>query len=589
MLRYVVVISRDAAISPSAADAFAPAGGRGWRLLFASQRCAVWIAVSGAATLSGAPLPGGCVVGMTWKPPRHAAELTSAEGAFVGVHEDERDGAITVYRDPSGRIAAYRAETDSAFLVGSHAEDLLACGCRGMVFDWDYLTFYVLNSFVPERRTGIEGVKEILPGETVRYACGTAVTSLAWEPSQHYGRPFRHPGQAREAFRVAAETAAHAWAGGYSRVTLDLSGGLDSSIMLGLLASAPARPEIICINFSTEHAESDERAFARQSAARHGARLIERDLEHVLPNYRTAAPMPLQPRPTVAALRIGFDAAAMEVTRELGAGAYFTGRGGDHLFFHSVPSEAAVDDLWVRKNALTWLRSAYVAARLTGKPLMSVLGQAFAQPNARERRRNIVSGQNEFLVRDAVEALPLDDLTHPWLMLAARRAPPAKLIQVRNIIELQNHYNRVGRAELADEAHPFISQPCLEAAMRTPTYFFADPQTKRRLQRETFKDLLPEAVYRRRTKGGTTSHVVRTLSRNIPYIRELLLEGELVARGVLDRGLLSAKLSPTSLLDGRHVASLVECLTVQMWLEQARPCLEAARRAPEAARFSASS
>src|SRR6202034_2731130 len=58
-------------------------------------------------------------------------------------------------------------------------------------------------------------------------------------------------------------------------VLQQLSGGLDSSIVLGCLADAPSAPDISCYTFYVPGAPSDERRWARYATHRRGLRHVE--------------------------------------------------------------------------------------------------------------------------------------------------------------------------------------------------------------------------------------------------------------------------------------------------------------------------
>src|SRR3546814_17148839 len=67
-----------------------------------------------------------------------------------------------------------------------------------------------------------------------------------------------------------------AWSASRSQILVELSGGLDSSIVTAALKSADA--DFSAITFATPDAEGDERVYARAVAARCGIALAE--VEH---------------------------------------------------------------------------------------------------------------------------------------------------------------------------------------------------------------------------------------------------------------------------------------------------------------------
>lgn len=580
MLRYVIQIPRSGAFE--AGPEAPPNADDRWDLSLDDRRARVWTrdALSGA---DFARLADGLLLGRTSRTATTAAEVARDWGAYVCLSVSPR-GEVSVWRDPSGKVPAWRARSAAFDLICSHIEDLAEFGCLDMEIDWPYLTFLLANEAVPARRTGIVGISELLPGEAVRSSpAAPASTHLMWDPSAFYGEPILTSAEAQTAFRRAAEGAVNFWVRRHNALTLDLSGGLDSSIILGLLASSPLGPSVTAVNCYVGRGEIDERAFARDAAALHGTRLVEVDLQDQVADYRTPTGWSLQARPTSRLLRLGFGGGSLDVARDVGASAYATGRGGDHIFFHSASIATARDCLQLTHNLGAWLRAAFAASRRTGTPVRTVLADVFSRDSAAERLDRAMCRDNEFLAPDAKASIRALDFVHPWILTAADKAPPAKFIQVTNLVELQRHYDRVERAEVLEEVQPFISQPCIEFGLRTATHVLADAE-RRQLQRDTFRDLLPPSVYRRRTKGATTNRTLRTLIANLPYLREQLLEGELRRQGVLDLEALDRRLTSTSLQGkGSHV-DLKHCVFVEMWLASATGFVERARAGRDAPR-----
>lgn len=560
MIRYVALIG-------AAPSGQGPCSSRDWRCVFEDGQTRVHLYGSRDDRLAGYSLADGYCIGRTARRARSSAELADTWGAYVAISGAADRSIAAVRRDPSGRVPAFYARTAGGYVVASHLNDLLAVAPISTGIDWDYLTFTLLAGHLPAVHTGLVGVAEVLPGERLLLQTLEPRSTLDWRPSAFY-RQSLSPERARSVLRQSAEQAACFWAEAYDRITLDLSGGLDSAVMLGLLARSPARPELTCLNRRTRHSESDERRFAREAAALHGARLLELPIvdEVSEPIHRE-----LPPRPTFGMLPLGFASASEAAAQRLGAQAYFTGRGGDHLFFSGTPTSAAADYLRRTRNPAGLMAIAYRLARASGRSIWSVMGQALARPRADQRLRELTN-ENPFLHSEASE-LDITRFIHPWLLEAADDAPPAKFDQVIALVELQRHYDRFGRADACDETHPFISQPVIEASLATPSELFPAGGRDRGLEREVFCDLIPDSIYRRRSKGGTTSHLVRALVRNLDWLRPLLLEGELTRRHILDRARLEAALDRTALLDGRFAARLVYVVIAQMWIDQASQAL----------------
>jgi asparagine synthase (glutamine-hydrolysing) len=530
----------------------------------------IWGCSDAHDRLAGHTLCDGRLFGVTARPARTYAEVAATWGAFLSVRAEPGTGSVSVLRDCSGRIPAYWARAEALDIVCSHIEDLAAYRNGGWDIDWAYLTHMLLDETMPAERTGFAGVQEILPGQEITFSRGEASSRMAWRPIDHLSSRSPSYLKAAHALRRAAEMSVELWTSRYSSLTLDLSGGLDSSAIAGLLSQARRPPDLLCLNAVVGHPESDEREFARASAQLHGAPLVEISLEHEIADYEHTRSEHLLPRPSTRLLRIGLGRSALNLARAADAQGYVTGRGGDHLFFDQVPAASATDYIRETGNLLGWLRCAYFASRLTGEPVAKVLGRAFDRPSAPEKLARQMAGSNSLVTDEASETSDAMAFAHPWLVQAVERAHPAKFLQISQIIELQRHYDRIGRAAEIDEIHPFISQPMFEAALRTPAFLFAPSTVRRQLQRDVFADLLPATVLARQTKSGTTSHFVRTMEANLSYLRGVLLDGEMSRRGIVDRAKLEARLTMPALRTSTSLMELVRCVIVELWLIEAQ-------------------
>jgi asparagine synthase (glutamine-hydrolysing) len=560
MIRFLAFISRH----PGAAGPGPP----GWSCIHQGRRVCVWTSEPSAPWLR---LRDGVCLGALDARTDRFDELAGGWGAYVAVQETPT--AAMVLRDPSGRIPAYWLRTRAADLVCSHLQDLAPWLDEPLGIDWGGLTAFLLGDYMPGRRTALRGVEELTPGEAMVFSQGEVSTRAAWRPGVFWSEPYGDVEEARGALRQAVEASVAFWAQRYSRILLDLSGGLDSSAILGLLAGCATRPLITCLNGAVAHAESDERAFARIAAQAAGAPLLEADASALVADYSRRERPPLQPRPSAQLRGAGLDAVALPLARQAGAQAYFTGRGGDHVFYVGAPTIAARDRLAHRPLRPGFLTTAYEIARATGQPLTRVLSEAVRPPSGARDLVALVPVASPFVRPEAAEAAASAARAHPWAQAAAASAPLGKIRQVCFLVELQRQYDRIGRAAELDEVHPFIAQPVLEACLRTPSYMFVAGGVARGLQRAAFADVLPPEILERRTKGATTSHSIRTLSRNLAYLRQRLLDGELVREGLLDRTALEAHLTPAALLDGRMRPALADCVSAQLWLEDARESL----------------
>ena len=259
MHRFIALVSRRTPSAPPP-SAFATAAARfeRWTRVVGTDRVSVWVAVTAPSRLSYQKLAaGGCLVGRDFGSPGGAA--AEAWGAFVRIDLDRVAGRVSVYRDPTGRLECWRAELDGADVLFSNLDDVRFLLTAPPSINWDYLQYHLYHDWLRGAETGFNGITELLPGETITYRQASCERRLSWRPWRIAADRFPDAPTARTALREAAERAVSAWAGLYDHIELDLSGGLDSAIVLGLLRQVAGHHGVVGVNYTTRHPESDER------------------------------------------------------------------------------------------------------------------------------------------------------------------------------------------------------------------------------------------------------------------------------------------------------------------------------------------
>lgn len=500
---------------------------------------------------------------------RPADFLATRWGAYVAISVDKEEGRVTVLRDPTGRIDCWRLALDGADILFSHYDDVHWLQSRRCAINWAFVAYHLNNGWSQGEATGLHEISELLPGEDITYVHGRAVKTMAWRPDEIAADEIGSIDQAQIMLRASAEMAVSSWAQLYESIAIDLSGGLDSAIVLGLVRQFVPADRIVGINYVIPHIEGDEREYARDAAALHSIKLIEQTVSAGAIKATPTFSRRLM-RPALRTLPLGYDELGSRLAKELAVDANITGTAGDHLFYDHLSVNAACDFRRRHGLGVRLLGTAYQLALLSRntiwKALDVVARDMFTGPPP---LRTLLQTVNPFLTDQACEEADYQLMTHPWIQVAVRTLPPAKLMQVLRIVELQCHYTRYGRADAAEEVHPLFSQPMLETSLRTPAYWFGAGGVQRGLARRAFGDLLPESIAVRRAKSSNTSHWTQVMARHLSQNRDLLLGGSLVARGLVDGVKLEAALTPLALATTKDFPHLVSVLTTEMWIQQA--------------------
>lgn len=477
-------------------------------------------------------------------------------------------GGTCVLRDPSGTLPCFLIRHEGVSIVFSWLEDaldLLSPRALPRVHGPSLETL-LLQGAPGGRETGLEGVEQILPGE-IRQLGDELGASLLWNALQIARSPTQHSvAEAATLLRDTVRACTRAWASCYDRLLLRLSGGIDSSILLACLTPGLTPTDVLCVNYHSPGSDSDERPYARLAAQRAGRDLIERQrdpdfqLEQVLHIARMPAPVPY-----LGWMNAKSDA---RLAAAHGASAMFTGAGGDPLFFEFHRWWPAADYLSQRGLDRGFANAAMDAARLGKVSVWRVLAHALAEavwPNPRARA---LMKPPDFLSQD----LRHHHATHEgFLQRAGHRAtalPIGKHMQALALTHPIGYYDPFEQAAAPEGVSPLLSQPLVELSLRLPSYLLTHGGHGRALARRAFAADLPPQIATRRSKGGMEEHITQVLLAHLDTARSLLLDGELVRRGLLDRARLELLLSgrPTTLVG--PVSQIHALIAIEAWLSR---------------------
>jgi len=154
---------------------------------------------------------------------------------------------------------------------------------------------------------------------------------------------------------------------------------------------------------------------------------------------------------------------------------------------------------------------------------------------------------------------------HPWVR-DLKGLPPAKRAQIRGLALTQGVFAYTRRGAAARLCHPLLSQPVVEFCLETSTPVLSQGEGERSFARRAFCDRLPEIIVSRRSKGDISVFLGRTLAKNAPMLRDFLLDGRLVAQGVVRKKDLEAVLSPEVLIFRNTYSEVVTATVLEAFV-----------------------
>jgi asparagine synthase (glutamine-hydrolysing) len=486
-------------------------------------------------------------------------------GRYVAFLPDASRQRHFVFRDPSGALPCFFTVALDVSVFMSNLEDYVALQTGELSKNWTHLAAQFWNMRMITRETGFENVSQLYAGECMAVESGAMSASFHWHPVQVYeSGVIEDPEDARKALKDAIKNSVQAWASCYDSIILELSGGLDSSIVASCLSVGPNRPDVVCMNFRPEAREGDERCFARLAAQKAGFELIEMQLRATDRSLKSLLDVRKHATPSMTTMLSETDKLLQRLTHERRAEVVFTGQGGDHLFQHVRNPRIAADYVWQHGLRSDLAKIVADTSRFTGRSVWNILGQTLTYGIFKRRfDPYTIYERCPLLSDDAAATLSPMAIVHPWVE-SADGMPPSKVEHIELILDTQPFYLKPSR--YLDLVHPLISQPVIECCLRIPTYVLARGGVGRALVREAFRDELPPEIATRFSKGGTTNYFNRLLIENVEFLQEYLLDGMLVSARILDKRRLEEQLSEQALIRPRRLIDIYTAVRVETWL-----------------------
>jgi asparagine synthase (glutamine-hydrolysing) len=524
-------------------------------------------------------------------------------GNYVALLTDPVRHVLRVVRAPAATLPCLHFNDGSLDIYLSRTEDAAAIGAFSFTIDQRALARSLIGP-LSSGRTAITEIREILPGfcdqmspsghtqhcywDPIKFAAeknGTTpkadhLGSDDWDSSgaqevqdappvsrHHRARAFV---EAANRLRTVTQAVIQDWAQATPRILLALSGGLDSSIVAGCLNTARARPQVTCVTHYSEGVDSDERAFAHLVGTRAQCRVIDVqhspavDLRTALHGIRSENNPGLRIR--------AIDRIEPDLARTQGADATYKGSGGDELWCRHHTYYYLSDYLREEGFGRALLPLLLHSAATEGETIWTIFARALRDAFL-PRRWNLgqifIDDQHDqsLLHGGVVDTVLADSLLDSPHCRSTRECSPGRLWQISLVTGPRPYYLPATLEGDPPQIAPLLSQPIIETCLRIPTWFQMHGRRDRALARAAFQSVLPLEVLDRRWKGGAEQNAWKILRQNRPFVRELLLDGQLVREHLVDRSRLERALSATPNSMIRASVPLFDLIGAEAWLQ----------------------
>jgi len=428
--------------------------------------------------------------------------------------------AAFIVRAPSG-IAIVRPPFSEISIFYQVRHDVIECWAglklpdaalaQRRAFNFGYLTGLICNASWLTPETGLCGIFELLSGAALIVSSGTfrQVDFLAGAVARLNASAVSFEDDVASFRQLISASVAHKTRRYGGAFSIECSGGLDSSVVA--LAAADLhrdRPLSLLNSYSETDVNGDERFFFAALAEQVGGAptYVEANARSSMTHLSSELLAPT-PRPCKLAATIATTAQLHEAAQAAGSRLVLTGDGGDQLF--------------LRMRRLTMARELLAESRSPGEALRELAGLAIqARASVWRVLRDVITGQSS---RDLRRHM-FGDLRFPQSPVASvrpdiraelvpgarslRHLPTTRLFQFFGMRNAE--LNRIALRDIAvEERKAFVFWPLIKAGLLTARRHHHSNGIDRALEREAFREDLPDEIYYRVGKGAGRDMLMR--------------------------------------------------------------------------------
>jgi asparagine synthase (glutamine-hydrolysing) len=489
--------------------------------------------------------------------------LRHLRGFFAFAIWDEPRGRLFLARDRMGQKPLFYREERGRLTFASELKALLQVPGAPRELDHEAVDLFLTYQYVPHPRCILKGYHKLPPAHFALYEGGRVTVQPYWHAP--YESDFDAARYSDPALADCDRWSDDDWRANLRRTLTDavrlrmrsdvpigafLSGGIDSTIISGLMQSLSDRPiHTFSIGFPIE--KFDERRYARDAAqhlgTEHHEYVVEPSAIEMLPQIIWQYDEPFGDSSAIPTMYLS------RVTRHVVTVA-LSGDGGDELFcgyprYQAVRLAHKLDRFpqWMRQPLAwqLWQRiptsSSQGSIGRRAKRFLSALGQSperrylrwigIFDDDARRRMytpefRESLSGFDSGELIEQAHALARGrDLVTQTMCADVHTYLPCDILTKVDIASMT--YSLEARS-------PFMDHHVAELAARMPLRFKQSDTQGKLILTETFRDLLPESI-QTRSKMGFGVPIDHWFRKELkPLLYDTLLDDTARRRGILD-------------------------------------------------------
>lgn len=468
-------------------------------------------------------------------------------GDFAFVCWDARAQKLLAVRDAFGVKPLFRRTAPRLQLFASDTAPLL----QEDAYDLDYIAEYLSGNGVQADATIWRGITSVSAGSLVRQRGTVQSVERYWRAEEFEPAPDGDEAENCAVFRELLNEGVRTRLGEPGQTWAQLSGGLDSSSVVALANVLRGSRVANTVTVVDSLGDGDERTYSDAVVQRYQLR-NEQVRDYWAWQDDGEAP-PCTDQPSAVYPFYARDRRIWDVVRSNGGRVLLSGMGADHYLYGSLDYITDLAASGRFRDALGEVTTWSVATR-----------QSFWQVG----RRYLL---DPFLARGGGRA------ERPHWLRSTSPASAALTLHARmrgrfarriadGLSALPSWLERWPFGQEVELRYPFLYRPLVEWSLRLPPKQRVRPNARKWILREATRDVLPEQVRTRSTKGGIDARILWSLQRERRRLDAMLRDPVLAQLGCVEPALLRRAVDDARRGLPVNNAQLFCALSLETWL-----------------------
>lgn len=503
-------------------------------------------------------------------------------GMFAFAIWDQRRRRLFMARDRVGKKPLFYTQVGDRFLFASELQALVADASVSRIVDRAAIDEYLSWGYVPAPRTAFEGISKLLPAHwlTLELKQSGAALNIERYWNLEYGPKLAlDEREAAEALREKLTEAVRLRMIADVPLGAFLSGGIDSSIVVGLMARLSDQP-VKTFSIGFEETAYNELGHARRVAERcgtdHSEFIVKPDALAILPKLVRHYGEPYADSSAIPTYYVS------EMTRPRVKVA-LNGDGGDESF--------AGYERYFGNRVAEWVRRV-PGGRWPALALSRILPDSLDQKSRLRQAKRFFSATTQpmairysrwvgYFTEEAKRRLYSRELRSSlnghcppdWLQSLFAEAQGLDPVDCAMAVDTQSYlpYDLLVKVDITTMANslearsPFLDHEVMELAARLPVHLKLRGKQSKYLLRRTFADLLPPANVNRRKMGFGVPLGQWFRGPLRPLLEDGLLSEQLARRKYFDEEVIRSMVADHIQQRADHSFALWNLLMLELW------------------------